>query len=52
MYLYLLYEKAEALYAFKTYKAKVEKQKKKKIKIDRLNRGREYYGRYTEKEQM
>ena len=31
MYLYLLYDKAEALNAFKTYKAEVEKQRENKI---------------------
>ncbi len=52
MYLYLLYDKAEALDAFKTYKAKVEKQKDLKIKIVRSDRGEEYYGRYAEKGQI
>ena len=52
MYLYLLYDKAKALEAFKTYKAEVEKQRKNKIKIIRSDRGEEYYGRYTEKGQM
>ena len=33
MYLYLLYDKSEALDAFKIYKAKVEKQLGKQIKI-------------------
>ena len=49
MYLYLLYDKAKALEAFKTYKAEVEKQRENKIKIIRSDRGGEYYGRYTEK---
>jgi hypothetical protein len=52
MYLYLLNDKAEALNAFKTYKVEVEKQKEKKIKIVRSDRGGEYYGRYTDKGQM
>jgi hypothetical protein len=52
MYLYFLNDKAEALNAFKTYKVEVEKQKDKKIKIVRSNRGGEYYERYTEKGQM
>ena len=52
MYLYLLYDKAEALDDFKTYKAEVEKQRENKIKIIRSDRGGEYYGRYTEKGQM
>ena len=49
MYLYLLYDKAKALGAFKTYKAEVEKQRENKIKIIRSDRGEEYYGRYIEK---
>jgi hypothetical protein len=52
MYLYFLNDKVEALNAFKTYKVEVEKQKEKKIKIVRSDRGGEYYGRYTEKGQM
>jgi hypothetical protein len=52
MYLYLLNDKAEPLNAFNTYKVEVEKQKEKKIKIVRSDRGGEYYGRYTEKGQM
>ena len=52
MYLYLLYEKAKALDAFKTYNAEVEKQKENKIKIVRSNRGGEYYDRYILKGQM
>jgi len=52
MYLYFLTDKAEALNAFKTYKVEVEKQKEKKIKIVRSDRGGEYYDRYTEKGQM
>jgi len=52
MSLYLLYDKVEALDAFKTYKAEVEKQRKKKKKIIKLDRGGENYGRYIEKGQM
>jgi len=52
MYLYFLTNKAEVLNAFKTYKVEVEKQKEKKIKIVRSDRGGEYYGRYTENGQM
>jgi hypothetical protein len=52
MYLYFLNDKAEAFNAFKTYKVKVKKQKEKKIYIVRSDRGREYYGRYTENGQM
>ena len=47
MYLHLLFEKSEALDAFKTYKAEVEKQTEKMIKIIRSDRGGEYYGKYT-----
>ena len=48
MYLYLLRTKDEALDAFKNFKAEVEKQCGKQIKIVRSDRGGEYYGRYTE----
>ena len=48
MYLYMLYNKNEALDAFKIFKAEVEKQCGNQIKIVRLDRGGEYYGRYTE----
>ena len=47
MYLYLPNNKNEALDAFKVFKAEVEKQCDKQIKIVRSNRGGEYYGRYT-----
>jgi transposase InsO family protein len=54
MYLYFLNDKAEALNAFKTYKVEIDKQKekKKKNKIIRSDRGREYYGMYTKRGQM
>jgi len=48
MYLYMLHKKNEALDAFKIFKAEVEKQCGKQIKIVRSDRGGEYYGRYTE----
>ncbi|RVW67823.1 Retrovirus-related Pol polyprotein from transposon TNT 1-94 [Vitis vinifera] len=48
MYLYILYNKNEALDAFKVFKAEVEKQYGKQIKIVRSDRGGEYYGRYLE----
>ena len=48
MYIYLLHNKNEALGAFKVFKAEVEKQCGKQIKIVRTDRVREYYGRYTE----
>jgi hypothetical protein len=47
--LYLLFDKVEAFDAFKTYKAEVEKQKEKTIKIIKSDRSEEYYGAYTEK---
>ena len=47
MYLYLLHNKNEALDAFKVCKARVESQCGKQIKIVRIDRGGEYYGRYT-----
>ena len=48
MYLYLLEHKSEALDTFQVFKAEVEKQCGKQIKIVRSDRGGEYYGRYTE----
>ena len=51
MYLYLLRTKDEALDAFKIFKAEVEKQCGKQIKIMRSDWGGEYYGRYTENRQ-
>ena len=48
MYIYLLHNKSEALDVFKIFKAEVEKQCNKQIKIVRSDRGGEYYGRYTE----
>ncbi|RVW26923.1 Retrovirus-related Pol polyprotein from transposon TNT 1-94 [Vitis vinifera] len=48
MYLYILHNKNEALEAFKVFKAEVEKQCGKQIKIMRSDRGGEYYGRYLE----
>ena len=47
MYLYMFHSKNEALDAFKVFKAKVEKQCGKPIKIVRTKRDEEYYGRYT-----
>ena len=47
MYIYLLHNKNEALGAFKFFKAEVDKQCRKQIKIVRTDRGGEYYGRYT-----
>ena len=44
----MLHNKSEALEVFKVFKAEVEKQCEKQIKIVRTNRGGEYYDRYTE----
>ena len=52
MYIFLLYDKCEALYAFKIYKAKVKKQLGKQIKIVKSDRGGAYYGRYIERGQL
>ena len=48
MYIYLLHNKNEPLGAFKVFKAEVEKQCGKQIKIMRTDKCGEYYGRYTE----
>ena len=48
MYLYLFHNKNESLDAFKVFKAKIEKQCGKQIKIVRSDRDGEYYGRYME----
>ena len=48
MYLYLLRSKDEALDTFKVFKVELENQCGKNIKIVRLDRGGEYYGKYTE----
>ena len=48
MYLYMHHNKNEALDAFKVFKVEVKKQCNKQIKIMRLDRGGEYYGRYME----
>ena len=52
MYLYLLHNKIKALDAFTIFKAKVEKQCEKQIKIVRSDRDKEYYGRYTDDGQV
>ncbi|KAJ0862094.1 putative RNA-directed DNA polymerase [Helianthus annuus] len=48
MYLYLIKEKSESLTTFKDYKAEVEKQLDRQIKVVRSDRGGEYYGRHTD----
>jgi len=47
MYLYLLHSKDETLDAFDVFKATIELQCEKQLKIVRSNRGGEYNGRYT-----
>ena len=44
----LIREKADSLEAFKAFKAKVELQQGKMIKVVHSDRGGEYYGRYDE----
>ena len=44
----LIREKSESLEAFKAFKAKVELQQGKMIKVVHSERGDEYYGRYDE----
>ncbi|KAD2804767.1 hypothetical protein E3N88_38144 [Mikania micrantha] len=48
MYLYLIHEKSEALETFKNFKAEVENQLDRKIKVVRSDRGGKYYGRHTD----
>ena len=43
-------EKSDSLEVFKAFKAKVELQQGKKIKVVHSERGGEYYGRYDETE--
>ncbi|KAL6322023.1 hypothetical protein AAG906_003165 [Vitis piasezkii] len=45
-YLYLIHEKSQSLDVFKNFKAEVENQLSKKIKVVRSDRRGEYYGRY------
>ncbi|RDY14615.1 hypothetical protein CR513_00296, partial [Mucuna pruriens] len=45
-YLYLIHEKSQSLHIFKSFKAKVELQLGKKIKVIKYDRGGEYYDRY------
>ena len=42
----MIYEKSQSLDVFKNFKAKVENQLSKKIKVIRSDHGGEYYGRY------
>ena len=47
-YIYPIKERSEALDKFKIFKADVENQHDKRIKIVRFDRGGEYYGRHTQ----
>ena len=51
-YIYPIRERSEALDKFKIFKAEVENQLDKRIKIVRSDRGGEYYGRHTPYEQV
>ena len=46
-YLYLLHKKFQSLDMFKIYKAEVENQLNKKIKVVRSDHDSEYYSRYN-----
>jgi len=46
-YIYPIKERSEALDKFKIFKAEVENQLDRKIKVVRSDRGGEYYGRHT-----
>ena len=45
-YLYLIHEKFQSLDVLKNFKAEVENQPSKKIKVVKSDCGGEYYGRY------
>ncbi|GKB59637.1 putative RNA-directed DNA polymerase [Tanacetum coccineum] len=47
-YVYLIKEKSESLDVFKIFKAEVENQLNRKIKIVRSDRGGEYYGKHSD----
>ena len=47
-YVELIHEKFDSLNVFKAFKAKVELQLGKPIKVMKFDRGGEYYGRYDE----
>jgi transposase InsO family protein len=47
-YIYLLYEKSQAVNALEVYITEVERQLERKVKIIRLDKGGEYYGKYCE----
>ena len=45
--LYLFHEKSQSLNMFKIYKAEVENQLKRKIKVVKSDHDGEYYGKYN-----
>ena len=47
-YVYLLHEKSQAVNALEVYINEVERQLDRKVKIVKLDRGGEYYGKYDE----
>ena len=47
-YVFLLHEKSEALKVFKVYKAEVENQLDRKIRVVKFDKSGEYYSRYDE----
>ncbi|XP_075080193.1 uncharacterized protein LOC142165730 [Nicotiana tabacum] len=49
--IYLLKEKSQAAYALKVFVNEVERKLDKKVRIIRLDRGGEYYGKYNESRQ-
>jgi len=51
-YIYPIKERSEALDKFKIFKAEVENQLDRKIKVVRSDRGGEYYGQHTPYEQV
>ena len=51
MYFYMLHSKDEVLETFKVFTVEVKKQYEKQIKVVRLDRGGEHYGRYTKNRQ-
>lgn len=46
-YIYLIYKKSQSLDMFKAYKAKVENQHGKRIKVIRSDHGSDYYDKYN-----
>ena len=50
-YVYLLHEKSQAVNALEVYINEVERRLDKKVKIVKLDKGDEYYGKYDERGQ-